>query len=87
MQKKKKSYAEQKPAVREEEVGEDIWILWQGIWSWYCLRLSNQEMEASYKVVQVTSRTIENRVSTYLWNLGLAMKGQILAFFTLDPAV
>lgn len=44
-------------------------------------------MEASYKVVQVTSRTIENRVSTYLWNLGLAMKGQILAFFTLDPAV
>ena len=45
-------------------------------------------MEAPSKVVQVTSRrTTENRVSTYLWNLGLARKGQILVFFTLDSAV
>ena len=55
---------------RRWEVREDIWTLWQGIWNWHCLRLSNQEMEASYKVVLVTSRTTENRVSIYLWNLG-----------------
>ena len=54
MQKKKKKKMLNKTQLfgkRRWEVGEDIWVLWQGNWNWYCLRLSNQEMEASYKVV------------------------------------